>query len=70
MLTNHTIKTTLHALIAAIENMACYNEDEQAFLHAYHASLNAGATTKADDEYFFCFLMKRLVAEDTNYGGL
>jgi len=62
------LQDTLHALVADVEANGNWTTDEKAFLVAYHASLNAGATTKADDMYFFCYLMKRFISENVNYG--
>jgi protein associated with RNAse G/E len=70
MVTGEDIKDTVHALVADMEANSWLTTDEQAFCVAYHAALNAGATTKADDQYFFCYLLKRFLCDNVNYGAL
>jgi hypothetical protein len=67
MLTGWTGKVTLHAFVAAIEALTEFTPEERAFMVLYHAALNAGATTKQDDSYFFNFIAPKVVLNPANY---
>jgi hypothetical protein len=66
MLTGDAFKVDTHALVAHMETDTRYTPDERAFLVVYHASLNAGASTRQQDSMFVNCL-KKFICQNPNY---
>lgn len=67
MLHADDLNDTMHALVADIETDTRMTPDERAFMVVYHAALNAGDTTRQQDNYFLNFIMRKFVCQNTNY---